>query len=243
MQIESTLTLMFSMGNAVSETCLYCDSEITIGGLMKAANPRFSKRVVDIVNFIHGTDYAGLCEKCGLALWNETNAKLQSEIIEKQTFLENHISDFPMMTIGTLPSSAAFKVKSMVTANVTVGTGIFNEFSQGLSDIFGTVSSTSGMAHKVNGGEAAARAILVQKAIAMGANAIIGVDIDYGITANNAATVNMQGTAVAIDDLGSVIHRVETQKATDLQAAISRVAELKRWIRADFSKGQSHESG
>ncbi|MBW6525259.1 YbjQ family protein [Sphingomonas sp. RHCKR7] len=42
-------------------------------------------------------------------------------------------------------------------------------------------------------------------ALASGANCILAVDIDYGTTGNNAATVNMQGTAVVIANLSAVL--------------------------------------
>ena len=220
----------------MGEACRYCDAEITEAGFIKAANTRLSQRSVDIVNFIHGTDYAGLCEKCGTDIWNETIGGIQSELDEKKKFYNDHIVDFPMMTISLLPNDINFKVKALVTANITVGTGFFNEFSQGISDIFGTISSTSGMAYKVNSGEAAARSILVQKAIGMGANAIIGIDIDYGTTANNAAIVNMQGTAIKIDDLERLVDAPEAERAFNLTTAVSRIAILQRWQRGDFSE-------
>jgi uncharacterized protein YbjQ (UPF0145 family) len=219
----------------MADECLYCGSEIRSGALIKADNTRLAKLSVEIVNFIHKTDYVELCETCGLDLVRETKRELNVELESKQAYYAANIADFPMMTIGSLPASTEFRVKSMVTANVTVGTGFFNEFSQGFSDLFGAINSTSGMAHKVNSGEAAARSILVRQAVALGANAVIGVDIDYGITANNAATINMQGTAVYVSKLGTLLDKPQAVRAEELRCAISRIAELRRWLNGDFS--------
>ena len=91
------------------------------------------------------------------------------------------------------------------------------------------MNGKSGISHKVNKGEAAARSILVEKAMALGANCIIGVDIDYGTTANHAATINMQGTAALVSNLEALVHIDELAKAHELQQAYDRVAELRRW--------------
>ena len=220
----------------MADECHYCGSEIRFGNLMKADNQRLSKLSVDIVNFINKTEYTELCEKCGSEIYNETIGPLQAELTAKKEYHAANIVDFPMMTVGHFPSKVEYRVKSLITANVAVGTGFFNEFSQGFSDLFGAINSTSGMAHKVNSGEAAARSILVDKALGLGANAVIGVDIDYGTTANNSATVNMQGTAVKIADLRQLLDDVQADRAGELQAAIARVRELRRWLKGNFSQ-------
>jgi uncharacterized protein YbjQ (UPF0145 family) len=124
----------------------------------------------------------------------------------------------------------------MITANVAVGTGLFNELSQGFSDFFGSTNTESGMAYKVNSGEAVARSILVQKAIGIGANAIIGVDIDYGTTTNNAATVNMQGTAVFVKNLSEILDEAEFIAAEKIRRTVARVSLLQGWLKGDLKR-------
>ena len=103
--------------------------------------------------------------------------------------------------------------------------------------MFGATSTNSGMAHKVNIGEATARAIIVTKALKAGANCILGVDIDYGTTANNAATVNMQGTAASIANLDEILADPEFAKAQEFETAYTRARELARWLRGEFEAG------
>ena len=139
-----------------------------------------------------------------------------------------------MMTITHMPPNAEYRIKAMVTANVSVGTGLFNELSQGFSDMFGVTNTSSGMAFKINSGEATARAILANKAMEIGANCIVGVDIDYGTTNNNAATVNMQGTAVSISNFNEILDIAEFEKAQKIVSTYQRASELSRALRGDF---------
>ncbi len=216
----------------MAEFCNNCEAKL--GGVFGTPNYLYPVLRVKIVNFIHGTAYDELCGKCGEEIVDETVGQLQAESERCQAYITNNIIDFPMMTISQVPPGAKCLIKGMVTANVTVGTGMFSELSQGFSDIFGATSTNSGMAHKVNSGEATARAIIVNKAINFGANCVIGVDIDYGTTVNNAATVNMQGTAASIANLDEVLAGPEFANAQKFETAYSRVRELARWLRGEF---------
>lgn len=214
----------------MGDECRNCGHEITIGGIIKAPNTRYAQKDVDFVNFVTGSSFEELCTKCGESPVADANARVRGEITRCRNFIEAHISDFPMLTVQYLPSLVSYRMKGLLTANVTVGTGFFSEFSQSTSDFFGAVNTQSGMAHKVNKGEATARAILVNKAITSKANCIIGVDIDYGITANNSATVNMQGTAIIVDDLGVLLDGPEHEKAQGLTKQYERIVQLRGWL-------------
>ncbi len=212
----------------MSEECANCGTRITSGSVFKTANERKPEKVVALVNFVNRTEHRELCTSCGDPLLAQVHDGIDGEISERTRFVESRIVDFPMLTLSWLPGHAEVRIKNMVTANVTVGTGFFSEFSQGLSDFAGAVNTNSGMSYKVNKGEAAARSILVAKAMALGANSIVGVDIDYGTTGNNAATVNMQGTAVVIANLEAVLDDGAFARAQELRDAFDRIAQLRR---------------
>lgn len=178
---------------------------------------------------MNGTEYPELCVKCGDTPKHDAFKKIDTELKEKTAFIGEHVVDFPMFTTAHLPRAADYRLKAMITANITVGTGFFSEFSQGFSDLTGAVNATTGMSYKVNKGEASARSILVSKAIALGANCIIGVDIDNGTTGNNAATINMQGTAAVVSNMEVVLHETELAKANDLHDAYVRIEQLNQW--------------
>ncbi|GFE76152.1 heavy metal-binding domain-containing protein [Novosphingobium sp. TCA1] len=218
----------------MNDTCSNCDAEISDGGFLKTPNRRYSARQVSFVNFVTDASYPDLCEKCGDAEYRGAVIGTKAQREECRQYVQDHIVDFPMMTISQVPPGARCRIKSMVTANVTVGTGFFNELSQGFSDMFGATNVATGMAFKVNSGEATARSVLVEKAIAMGANCVIGVDIDYGTTNNNAATVNMQGTAVVIENLENILSDDVLERFRVFEEKRGRVQEISRWLAGDF---------
>ncbi|MPS67238.1 MAG: heavy metal-binding domain-containing protein [Novosphingobium sp.] len=219
----------------MSDRCGNCDAEITDGGIIKGPNRRYGPGQVAILNFVSGTQYTDICEKCGRNDYESAILGLKGERQQCQDYMTANVVDFPMMTISQVPPDADCRIKSMVTANVTVGTGLFSELSQGFSDMFGATNVASGMALKVNSGEATARSILVTKAVAMGANCIVGVDVDYGTTANNAATVNMQGTAVVIRNLDAILDTDVLERFGTFEAKLARAQEITRWLAGDFA--------
>lgn len=95
------------------------------------------------------------------------------------------------------------------------------------------------MAFKVSKGEALVKAILVRKALDLGAICIIGTDIDYGTTTNNAATVNMQGAAVLVPDLAAILGGRAHEMTVWILWAWSRVQSLSRWLRGDIQPGDT----
>ena len=220
---------------AMSDDCANCGATITPGSAFKAPNDRKTPNTVAFVNFINKTDYPDLCGKCGEGPVTEAYATVDREIAERTKFIQDRITDFPMFTISWLPSTADVKLKNMITANVTVGTGFFSEFSQGFSDFTGAVNIASGMSYKVNKGEAAARSILVTKAMSLKANCVVGVDIDYGTTLNNAATINMQGTAAVVLNLDAILHADDLARAQTLHDAYARIDQLQRWRTGDLA--------
>jgi uncharacterized protein YbjQ (UPF0145 family) len=205
----------------MSDECLNCGSTITAGSTFKSANERKSAETLAFVNFINRTDYPDLCYKCGSTPEFGARQAIATELTEKSALAQERVVNFPMFTMSWLPAGTQVRFKNLVTANVTVGTGFFSEFSQSFSDFAGSVNANSGMSYKVNKGEAAAR--------------IVGVDIDYGTTTNNAATINMQGTAATIDNLSDVLAPDALARAQDLDDLYARIAQLERWRTGDIT--------
>ncbi|WP_295633828.1 heavy metal-binding domain-containing protein [Novosphingobium sp.] len=218
----------------MSDDCLNCGAKITSGGIIKAPNPRKSDADINFVNFIEGMSYPELCDKCGYDKILKARNRVHEAVGDLSDIIKQNIHFFPMFTSGMWGQIGPVKLIGMVTANVTVGTGFFNEFSQGISDIFGTINVDSGMASKVNSGEAAARAIVVNKAISLGANCVLAVDIDYGTTANNAATVNMQGTAAFIENIDNVLEAGSALRAKKLSNSIANMEITRGWLRGEL---------
>lgn len=211
----------------MNSICKNCKAEVNEGGVFKNANLLIDKVKVKRVNYIFNKNFEELCQKCGTDLLFEASHQLMNEEKKLLLDLEDNIINFPMFTVNDFPSGTKYYLKGLVTANITVGTGLFSEISQGFNDILGAATSTSGMAHKANNGEAAARAILVSKARNLKANVIIGVDIDYGITLKNAVTVNMQGTAALVEDLSQILTASDFIKVAELNELISKLETIR----------------
>jgi uncharacterized protein YbjQ (UPF0145 family) len=84
----------------------------------------------------------------------------------------------------------------IVVGEMILGTNIFRDIGAGLRDIVG---GRSGVYEKkmVEARETAIRE-MVEEAQALGADAVIGVDIDYETIGNNMLMVSTSGTAVRL---------------------------------------------
>lgn len=82
----------------------------------------------------------------------------------------------------------------IVVGESIIGTSIFRDIRAGLRDVIGGRSS----AYEEKMQEARDIAIreMTEKAEALGANAVLGVDIDYETVGNNMIMVSASGTAV-----------------------------------------------
>lgn len=93
------------------------------------------------------------------------------------------------------------KYIGVISGEVVLGTGFISEFSAALSDLFG--ESNDAFANKLEAAKEAAIRKLKIKAIDNGGNAIIGIDFDYIVFANNMIGVVANGTNVLIEKSNS----------------------------------------
>ena len=105
------------------------------------------------------------------------------------------------MILSTTPSIEGHPVreyKGVVTGETIIGANVFKDFLAGLTDFFGGRSS----AYEKVLIEAKDTAMneMMQRAMAIGANAVVGIDIDYEALGQNGSMlmVTTSGTAVVI---------------------------------------------
>lgn len=87
----------------------------------------------------------------------------------------------------------------VVTSQTIIGANFFKDILGGLRDFFG---GRSGTYEKVlDEAKGYAMSELIQKAQAMGANAVVGIDLDYETVGSNGSMlmVSASGTAVKIN--------------------------------------------
>lgn len=102
------------------------------------------------------------------------------------------------MIVTTTPSVEGYKIsdyKGIVTGEAIMGANIVRDLFAGITDIVG---GRSGMYEaKLADAREAALAEMEQRARLKGANAVVGVDLDYEVI-NNMLMVSASGTAVVI---------------------------------------------
>ncbi|MGR3501067.1 heavy metal-binding domain-containing protein [Pseudaestuariivita sp.] len=102
------------------------------------------------------------------------------------------------MIITTTPSVEGYQIadyKGIVVGEAILGANIFRDVFAGITDIIGGRSG----AYEESLGEARETALreLEDRARAKGANAVVGVDLDYEVI-NNMLMVSASGTAVTL---------------------------------------------
>lgn len=107
----------------------------------------------------------------------------------KQSFLETSGFNFEGYKI--------VKYLDVMSGQVVLGTGFLSEFSAGVGDVFGASSTL--MARKMEKAKSMALDELVVNCMACGANAVIGVDLDFMTIGSNMIVACANGTAVIIE--------------------------------------------
>jgi len=106
------------------------------------------------------------------------------------------------MLLTTTPSIEGHRIseyKGVVVGEAILGTNIFRDMFAGIRDIVGGRSGAYekelAKARQIAFGE------LEQRAAELGANAVIGIDIDYEVVGKDSSMmmVNVSGTAVVLD--------------------------------------------
>ena len=102
------------------------------------------------------------------------------------------------MIVTTTPTVEGHRIAAyhgIVVGEAILGANVFRDIFAGITDIIGGRSS----AYEASLGEARATALreLEERARALGANAVVGVDLDYEVI-NNMLMVSASGTAVTI---------------------------------------------
>ena len=98
-------------------------------------------------------------------------------------------------TTSTVEGQSVREYRGIVTGEAILGANVFRDIFAGITDIIGGRSG----AYEKSLGEARETALteMQDRAAAMGANGVIGVDLDYEVI-NNMLMVSASGTAVVL---------------------------------------------
>ena len=105
------------------------------------------------------------------------------------------------MILTTTPTIEGYPVKQylgVVASETIIGANVFRDIMAGLRDFFGGRSSS--YEEVLKKAKDTALQELQERAVAMGANAVIGIDLDYETVGANGSMlmVTASGTAVVI---------------------------------------------
>lgn len=101
-----------------------------------------------------------------------------------------------LTTTATIEGQPVKRYLGIVTGEVIMGANVFRDFMASITDIVGGRSGA--YESKLQEARDAAFDEMCHKASRMGANAIIGVDIDYEVIRDGMLMVAVSGTAVSV---------------------------------------------
>jgi uncharacterized protein YbjQ (UPF0145 family) len=128
------------------------------------------------------------CAKCGKP---KILDREQLRAFEEQ---QARLANFLLTTTPTLQGLVITQYLGIVTGVVVLGTGFYSELAGSIADILGTRSGA--FQAKLEQARSAALKDLVEAAFAKGANAVVGLDLDYMEIGSNMLMVSANGTAV-----------------------------------------------
>lgn len=99
-------------------------------------------------------------------------------------------------TTSTIEGSPIRQYLGIATGEVIIGANVFRDFKASITDLVGGRSGA--YEGKLQEARDMAFAEMTQKASGMGANMIVGVDIDYEVIRDGMLMVAVSGTAVIV---------------------------------------------
>jgi uncharacterized protein YbjQ (UPF0145 family) len=161
------------------------------------ANTALPKAKLALINLGRANPLAAACGKCGGGLFESAFREITDESNQLQADLKAAIFQIPIVSVPN-PMGWTYKPITIITAQTVTGTGIFSDISSAFTDLFGAQSGAYNT--KLRDGENMCKSSLRAQAIELGANAVIGVDVDYAEVGGQRAMlmVCMTGTAVRV---------------------------------------------
>lgn len=123
--------------------------------------------------------------------------KAKQDAIKKREDNVRNITTYKLVTTGyNFEGYDIIEYRGLVSGEVVLGTGFLSEFSASFSDLLGSESNK--FSDKIMTAKEAAKNKMIDNVIMAGGNAVIGVDFDYIMFANNMIGVSVNGTAVVV---------------------------------------------
>ena len=141
------------------------------------------------------------CNKCGLSYpSNEITNGVCSSCARGKTAQDNRKIEAIMLTTETAPNLKIVKRLEIVTAECAFGMNMFKDLFAGVRNVVGGRSEA--VQRTMRDSRRVVLSELKKEAHSVGANAVVGVDLDYVEMANigNMVMLVASGTAVIIEE-------------------------------------------
>lgn len=100
-------------------------------------------------------------------------------------------------TTNTIEGKRIIDYRGIVVGEAIMGANVVRDFFAGITDIVGGRSGA--YEAKLQDARDTAMRELEQRAVSMGGNAVVGVDLDYEVVGDSMLMVSVSGTAVVIE--------------------------------------------
>ena len=101
-------------------------------------------------------------------------------------------------TTHSIEGRPILEYHGVVVGEVIMGANIVRDLFAGITDIVGGRSGA--YEQKLDEARREAMREIEERAVALGANAVVGVDIDYEVVGNSMLMVSVSGTAVSVKE-------------------------------------------
>ncbi|MBE7466005.1 MAG: heavy metal-binding domain-containing protein [Planctomycetes bacterium] len=160
-------------------------------------NKVLSPDMLEVINEYRSEKVKERCNSCGGRLYEDCLTAIRNERLSIAKKLEESYMAIPILSLHA-PQGWEYTCLDLVTAQSVTGTGFLSELTSSIDDFFGMQSNSH--TGKIANGEELCKSILRRKANSLGANAILGADIDYAEVGGSKGMlmVCMTGTAVVL---------------------------------------------
>jgi uncharacterized protein YbjQ (UPF0145 family) len=183
--------------------CPNCKAELKSG--IFSSNSLVSEEKTKAINALTDNNAIAHCEKCAPSLLQKAQLIRNNKITPLENEFKRTLPYIPIITLQQ-PKNWEYDVLRIVTAQSVTGTGVISEISSSWADLLGGQSDK--LSNKLKGGENICKNKLRAEAAFMGANAIIGTDIDYAEVGGDKGMlmVCMAGTAIRLTNCEVLEH-------------------------------------
>ena len=150
--------------------------------------------------YTENPDDAVMCSECGMSLRRVPEGEEATRLKEEMEAKIARASAVILTTGFEVQGRPIAHYLGIITSEIVMGTGAFTEFLGGWADFFGGRAGQFEL--KLERAKDAALNSLRAKAILLGAEAVIGIDIDYMTVGQNMLMVVASGTAVKLREGG-----------------------------------------